>query len=919
MAPVVLGRRAELKQLTAMLDAVVAGPRAVVVEGPAGIGKTTVWQAALHAARARSFTVLAARATQAEATLSFAGLIDLFEGVPEVRLAGLPAPQRRALEVALRRREAGQTGVDQLAVSLATLQVLRAVAVDTPVVVGIDDLQWLDAATSRLLAFMLRRLGSERLGLVVSVRAEHADRLPLEVEQALPQPQRLVLRVGPLPVGVLDQLLRERFGLALPRSSLLRLHKVCDGNPFYALELARAMPAGATLAPGEVLQVPTTLTRLLRGRLQQVPDQAHRLLLAAAALAKPTAAVLERVGGGLDEVLAMGILERDGSLVRFGHPLLGSLVYADATAAQRHQTHRLLAKLLTEPEEQALHLALGTQDPDERAAGRLETAARRAAARGAPDAAAELAEHASRLTPVRWSPEDCRRQLAASNYHTQAGNGPRARALLEALIAHLPPGTTRARALAGLADLVTDDRWDQLFAQAAVEASEDLALRAQIERRHGRSTGIAGDYARWEQHAQAAVALAEAAHDSTQLLQALADLATVRMFRGHGVEHALMTRALALESRAGETVIDQRPTMERCLQLVVADEFDQARRLLQAEAARALEHGNVDLRGEALLLLTVVEVQTGDWPRADQYASECLELGREANSSNAEPVALYGRALVDAHLGRVETARAAAEQGSTLADGMGDETFRIMNEWVLGFLELSLGNPAVAHARLSPLVGALHTMGVGEPALFPVLPDEIEALIGLDELDQAEPLIEELDAQGRTLDRPWALAAAARGRGLLTAARGDPQGALAHLQQALQEHKRVTRPFELARTLRAHGMVLRRHKHKAAAKEALEQALSIFERLGALLWVGSTSAELGRVGLRPAAPADAQGITGAEARVAELVAAGRSNREVAGELFMSPKTVEAHLSRIYRKLGVRSRAELAHKLARQRR
>ena len=164
MVPVVLGRRAELEQLTAMLDAVAAGPRAVVVEGPAGIGKTTMWQAALRAARARSFTVLATRAAQTEATLPFAGLIDLFEGVPEAWLAALPAPQRRALEVALLRREPEKTGVDQLAVSLATLQVLRALAADAPVVVGIDDLQWLDGATTRVLAFALRRLQQSRSG-----------------------------------------------------------------------------------------------------------------------------------------------------------------------------------------------------------------------------------------------------------------------------------------------------------------------------------------------------------------------------------------------------------------------------------------------------------------------------------------------------------------------------------------------------------------------------------------------------------------------------------------------------------------------------------------------------------------------------------------------------------------------------------
>jgi tetratricopeptide (TPR) repeat protein len=799
MAPVVLGRQAELEQLTAMLDAVVAGPRAVVVEGPAGIGKTTVWQAALQAARTRSFTVLAARATQTEATLPFAGLIDLLEGVPEAGLSELPAPQRRALEVALLRREPEQTGVDQLAVSLATLQVLRAVAADAPVVVGIDDLQWLDGATARVLAFALRRLGDERLGLVVSVRAEHADRLPLEVERSLPEPQRLVLRVGPLPMGVLDQLLRERLALALSRPSLQRLRQVCGGNPFYALELARVLPAGATLAPGEALQVPTTLAGLLRGRLQQVPDRARGLLLAAAALAKPSVALLEQVGGDLDEALAAGIVERDGVLVRFRHPLFGSLVYADASAPQRHRTHRLLAELVDEPEEQALHLALGTQNPDEQAAGRVEDAAQRASARGAPDAAAQLAEHASRLTPLRWSSADCRRRLAASDYHARAGNGPRARGLLEALIAHLPPGTTRAKALAALAWFVTDDSWDGLFTQAMAEAGDDLTLRALIERRHGNLKGNAGDFAGWERHAQAAVALAEAANDSAQLVQALAELGTVRMFRGHGVQHELVARALALESSAGEVAIEKSPKLELGMQLLFADEFDQARRLLQAEAARALEYGSIDARGEALLLLTELEIRTGNWPLADQYASECLELARQVNTSNGEPAALFARALVDAHLGRVEAARA-AERGSALAAAMGDETWRVLNEWVLGFLELSLGDATRAYARLGPLVGAVHAIGVGEPTIFPVLPDAIEALISLGELDQAEPLIKELHAQGRALDRAWALATAARSRGLLAAARGDPQDALAHLQRALQEHQRVPRPFELART-----------------------------------------------------------------------------------------------------------------------
>ncbi len=917
MAPMVLGRAAELEQLTAMLEAVGTGPRAVVVEGPAGIGKTTVWQAALQAARARSFTVLAARAAQTEATLPFAGLIDLLADVTEAELAALPAPQRRALEVALLRREPEEGGVDQLAVSLATLHLLRTVSTEAPAVVGIDDLQWLDPTTARVLVFALRRLRQEPVGLVVSVRAEHADRLPLPVEQVLPEPRRIVVRVGPLSVDVLGQLLRDRCGLALARPVLLRLEQVCGGNPFYALELARVLPPSATLAAGEVLQVPTTLAELLRGRLRQVPDRAHDLLVAAAALAKPTVMLLEQVGSGLDAVLAAGILEREGAWVRFHHPLLGSLVYAEASLQQRRQTHRLLAELLVDPEEQALHLALGTQDPDERAAVRLEDAARRAAARGAPDAAAELAEHASRLTPAPWSPADFCRRMAASDYHARAGNGPHARALLQELIAHLPPGAARAKALAVLADLVSDESWDVLLRQAAVEASDDLGLRAAIERQHGGRKGGAGDFAAWERHTQAAVSLAEAAGDNEQRFRALAGLGTTRMLRGRGVQHELMARALALESAAGEVAIEESPASLLGMQLLFADEFDHARHLLQGEGARALQRGSVYARGDALLHLTEVEIRTGNWPLADQYASECLELERQADIMNWEPAALYARALVDAHLGRVGTARAAAEQGSARAVAMSDEIWRVQNEYVLGFLELSLGDPAHAHARLGPLVGALHAMGVGEPTVFPVLPDEVEALISLGELDQAEPLIEELDARGRALDRAWALATGARGRGLLAAARGDTAGALACFQQALQEHKRVPRPFDLARTLRAQGMVLRRDKQKAAAKAALEHALGIFQRLGAPLWTDTTKAELDRVGLRPAAPVRVSGLTAAEAQVAELVAAGRTNREVAGELFMSPKTVEAHLSRIYRKLGVRSRAELANKLARQ--
>jgi len=227
---------------------------------------------------------------------------------------------------------------------------------------------------------------------------------------------------------------------------------------------------------------------------------------------------------------------------------------------------------------------------------------------------------------------------------------------------------------------------------------------------------------------------------------------------------------------------------------------------------------------------------------------------------------------------------------------------------VLGFLELSLGDPSAAHAQLGGMAGELEDLGIGDPGLYPFVPEEIEALLGLDLFDRANALTEGLERQGMELDRPRLLATGARCRAYLLAATGDLTDALASLEAALRHHGRFAVPLELGRTLLAKGQVLRRLKQKRAARETLQEALDIFERLGAPLWAGQATAELARIGLRPPAPL---GLTPTEERVAELVAAGQTNREVAQALFVSVHTVEDNLRRIYRKLGVRSRTELA--------
>jgi DNA-binding CsgD family transcriptional regulator len=333
---------------------------------------------------------------------------------------------------------------------------------------------------------------------------------------------------------------------------------------------------------------------------------------------------------------------------------------------------------------------------------------------------------------------------------------------------------------------------------------------------------------------------------------------------------------------------------------------------LESELQCAVEQGDIHSQANVQLQLIELEIRAGNWPRADQLAHQNMEVIRQSDFGNGEQVMLYHRALVDAHRGRVDSARAAAEAGAAAAAAARDEWSRVGNESVLGFLELSLGNVKEAHTRLGPLIESLDKMGVGEPSIAPWLPNEIEALINLERFDEAETLLSRLEHQGQALDRPWALVTAARCRALLSAAQANSREALAWIEHALKEHKRLPHPFELARTLRVQGTILRRNRKKAAANRSLERALAIFDELGAVIWSEQTRAELRRVGLRLTS---STGTTEAEARVAELAAAGKTNKEVAATLFMSVRTVEHHLSQVYRKLGVRSRTELARKLA----
>jgi DNA-binding CsgD family transcriptional regulator len=918
----ILGREGELARVRSFVESVSGGPSALLLEGTAGIGKTTLWQAGVSIARARGHRVLSCRAAESEARLSYAALGDLFD----FELPALPAPQRRALDAALLRAEVEGAPPDQRAVSVASVGVARALAASGPVVIAIDDVQWLDLPSARVLAFVVRRLEDAPTRILVTLRVGSGGD-PLGLAQAGPAPSLHRMSIGPLPEEATTRLLRDRTQGTLTHPTLLRLYRISEGNPLFALEIARALAGqGVRPAPGEPLPVPDDLQQLLAARLAALPSSVADGLLTVAAAARPTedlvvaaAARSIRASAGIGRAEKAGIVQRAGGRVGFTHPLLGSTVYAAATPQARRGVHRRLADLVVDPEERARHLALAASGPSLQVARALEEAGRHARGRGAPDAAAELLELARRLTPSGDSAGLLRRSVEAAEYHFDAGDATRATALLEEAIATVRPGGDRARILFRLASISWMDmgRVQALLERALEEAGEDAEVRAAILE-HLAWVGIyRGDLASAAGHATASRQWARRISDRAIRADSLSTFAMVEFLLGRPAQD-LMTEAVELEDlamRAGpesQTTVFTASRTCHGLQLLWAGELDAAREVLHRELTEYERLGRYVVRDELLCYLAEVECRAGNWEVAARHAQEAYDIDLEAGRVLGQGHMLFPKALVAALTGDVDAARSDAEEGLRQCLRNEDTLDASCHRAVLGFLELSLSNPTAAIERLEPVLAFLDELGSPEPGIIPCLPDAIEALVSLGGLDEAEPLLERLERQGRTLDRPWAIATAARGRGLLTAARGDLSAARSALERALLEHRRVPQPFDLARTLLVKGEVERRAKQKRAARSTLEQALGIFQTVGAPLWAQKARNDLARVGGVVLLSGE---LTPTEQRIAQLVGEGKKNREVAEALFISVKTVEANLSRIFHKLGVRSRTELTRRIA----
>lgn len=882
------------------------------MEGDAGIGKTTLWLSAVDLAGERGFRVLLARAAAAESVMPYAALADMLSVVEADMWPDLPPPQQLALDRVLLQVSAGGPATDQRAVAAGFLSVVGHLAATTPVLLAIDDLQWLDSSSRQVLAYAARR-SSGRVGILGTFRTE-SDRCGAATWLSMPRPEALRrIQVSPLSLGAMHAVVSERLGRAFSRPAMVRVHEVSGGNPFYALELARAIDE-QSIPDG--LPLSATLFELVRARVGSLGPDVSEALLAAACAAAPTVPLVARAIGAEPQLTAallemaegQGVIGLDGQRVRFTHPLLAQGVYSDASPAKRRSMHRRLARIVEERELQARHLALAATHGDPETLQSLDAAADMARSRGAPAAAAELLELA-----VRLGGDTPERRIILAQDHIHAGDSVRARVLLEETIQRLPPGPLRARALGGLGVLWLGSnsfhKAADLLTQALDESAQDISLRAQFllplsfALVHNEETAAA------LHAAKDAVSHADQCGQRQLISQALAWLVCIRMLHaGDGCDYDSMRRALELADGDEDSPVYFRPRMLNAQVLAWAGQLQQPHEEMRSIRRRCIERGEESELAYVAFHSALTEIWRGDYPEAAAIAGDAMERALQLGGDLPLCSALTIRAIAAAYTGRRSEARADALEAIAAAQRWGSN---LLAEWpiaIIGFLDVSLGDYDAALTALRPLLDNVEAMSKAtEIHTSAWMPDAVEAMIHVGRLDDAEALVDILESNGRRLQRPWMLAVGGRCRSMLLAAHGDLTAASSAAHAAMLEHERLPMPFERARTQLLVGQLLRRQRHREAATAALREAYGAFASLGAELWMARARAELERTNV---APGDATRLSPSEQRVAELAGSGMTNRDVAAALFISPKTVEANLARIYRKLGIHSRAEL---------
>jgi DNA-binding CsgD family transcriptional regulator len=910
VAGAIVGRGPEQAAVQGLLDGVRAGPATLALWGQAGIGKSTIWAAGVVAADSGGHTVLQCRPAIAEIRLTYAGLTDLLVNVDKAVLHDLPGQQRRALDAALLRGAEGDPTPDPRAVAAGLLSVFDRLTAVGPVLVAIDDLQWLDEPTRRVVGYATRRAR----GPLAVLTAERADRMP-DVHGTLCPADETRLRwvqVGPLSVGALHQVLQGAAGRSFSRPTVIRIAERSGGNPFFALQIARALPHAAT----SVDVLPTGLKQLVAGQIDALAAPVREVLVLASVAADPRIELIERAcrQNHVVERLAAaedsGLIEISAGRVRFTHPLWASAVYDSASPRQQRMAHRTLSEVVDHVEERARHLALAATSPAPETLRALDAAADHARRRGASSAAAELAELAIRL----GAPDPALRVRAARD-HFDAGDATRAKQLLEGVLAEVGPGELRADALAQLGTLVYEGedyaRGIALLEQALTEAGDNPGMRASTALELGMAVSNAGRFADVLSYAAIAKAEAELSGDDGLLAEALAGWAMGHYLLGQGLDEQCLDRGLALEDRGRRSHAVMWPSLNAAVVYEWTHRLDRARAGLVGVYGRCVERGAESDLWFVLAHLVMTALWCGDSEAAERHVADMTERAHMSGGDTLPARATAMNVIAAAWQGRVDEVRSRA---SSALDALARSQFAGASLYVvaaLGRFELSVGNPAGAVEYLVPAAEQLADASMAE--LATVYADAAEALIALGRLDEAEPFVERLAADGRRPGGEWTAALALHSHGLLLAARGELDKALGAYDRAGAVYAEFAEArFERARTCLVEGRLRRRRNERRLARASFEEAAHLFDDLAAAQWAAQARAELDRLGNRPGA---ADRLTAREAQIASLAASGLTNREVAATLCVSAKTIEASLARAYRKLGIRTRAELGRHMA----
>ncbi|MFB6644136.1 ATP-binding protein [Streptomyces chartreusis] len=912
----VIGRE---ELFTAARDQLARGG-SVLLHGPAGIGKSTVLRALAGECGATARTVLRCSPTESESHLPFLALADLLGLVLDEVSDRLPAAQLTALEAALTGRGESTLQRDGLALRLAVLSALRALADTGPVLVVADDLQWLDPASAELLGFAARRLGDTPVRMLFAVRTDGEE---YDRHLRASPPDTLAVRLGPLSRAQMSTLLENRGYTGLPRSTVRDIHRTSGGNALFALELGRALAENATPPrPGEPLPVPTSLRALVLNRLEMLSDQARRTLLVASAGARPTLALLHAAGrddaeAETAQAAELGLLatEPEGPAVRFAHPMISAALYAEAPAQERRAAHAALSTAASDPIERARHLALATTGTDPEVAARLAEAAALARDRGAPSVAAQLSLLAARHTPADGTPSPDALRLAATEDAITAGELDLARDIAREVLARTAVPTERVRAWIAVIETAGHamTEVDSIFPQALADAGEDPKLLALVHYQlTWRALLVEGDFDEAREEAGYAAELAARAGDRYTELLALALKAQIETLMGHPDAPATIRRALEEPQDPRVACHHNGAGYSRFRWLIMSDQLPEARAAVTALLREVRRHGWVESEVHFLRGVAETELHSGHCGRALDLARESLRLARDTGIGEVASAVLTS--LAEAAGGEVERALTLAREAMEHAEEDGDQMYVSRALAALGHAQLVAGDTEAAVRSLRRVREVEQGLGITDPARGRWHGDLAEALVRGGEIAEAQDVIDVTREQALRLDRESVLAVLDRAQALVRAARGDRDAAVAQLTSAQDRLGKLGYGLEEARA----AFALAQLRSGAAGPTSYDEPARLFRRCRALPWLRrvEAAAAVGAVEPAPApvvAPDGLDGLDGLasmERQVAALVMEGATNREIAARLFISVKTVEATLTRVYRKLGIRSRVDI---------